>query len=263
MPAAKVTKKLTAEAEWAVGKIEAEGKGMWKCPYDDWTPVVNDPAEARQAIGEHLMRDHADQIEFAMAYPELGWDARANLLEKKKLEEDELFDPAMAGLTVGEDNENFDMLYVPNGVKQTLKKRGSKRRWVTSDNAQRYKDRGYRFVERSDDLEMPQQFDHSDTKVRSRELMLMEIPEPIVKAGDARKARAIEESGNPDARIENRMRQLGDVEEKAYDHYRGQGVPHENAMKLARTVGARVSQGDFGQPHVSHEPGANVQIHRR
>ena len=91
----------------------------------------------------------------------------------------------------------------------------------------------------------------------------MEIPEPIVKAGDVRKERAIEESGNPDARIENRMRQLGDIEEKAYDHYRGQGVPHENAMKLARTVGARVSKGDFGQPHLSHEPGANVQIHRR
>ena len=254
---AKVVTNPSEDAMWAATKLDPDNDGNIKCPFCPWTPTFGDLDAQKNSVGHHLDKEHATKLAFArLHWKELGWAAYEKLKEMETQEEEELFNP---GLAVGEGDDTFDFLYVANEIKDKVRGRGGVLRWCTGKNVQRYKDRGMQVVDRGQ-AEMPSQASHEDTLARSNELYLMEIPAKLNEQRVALKKQKVRDQGDTVGRLEDLQNSQSDLGRSAYDHYRKQGMPHENSMRLSRNVENRVASGDVDP---GPAPGENRYTHRR
>jgi len=256
---ARVVTKPSVSGLWAMTKLDPNAEGNIECPFCGWQATFGDVDEQKNAVGHHLDQEHETKLEFArLHWTELGWDAYTKLKDIEARETLEEFNPT--GMDVTDDFEDFDYLYVADEIKDKVRGRGGELRWVTAKNVDRYKDRGMVMVERGD-ADMPNQHSHEDTSARANELVLMEVPKQLKEKRNALKREMVRRQGETVARQENRENSQSDLGRNAYDYYRRQGMPHENAMRLSRTVEKRVDSGDAALP--TPVPGENRYTHRR
>ena len=254
---AKVVTKPSVGAQWAGTKLDPNESGMLQCPFCPWSPVTGSLGEQKNALGHHLDEQHETKLEFArLHWADLGWEAYEKMKELEAREEQEI---DFEGMLLGESFDEFDYLYVGKEVKDKVRGRGGVLRWASAKNVQRYKDWGMRVVERGD-AEMPSQQSREDTTARANELVLMEMPAPLREKRSALRQQKIRSQGATVGRAEDLQNSQSDLEKNAYEHYRRQGVPHENAMRLSRNVEGRVASGEIS---FDMEPGENRYTHRR
>lgn len=252
----KVVSDPSEDALWATSKLDPNADGNMGCPFCPWEPTFGDHDAQKNSVGHHMDSEHPTHLAFArLHWKELGWKAYEKLKELEAQEEMELYNPGISRLDT---DDNFDFLYVANEIKDKVRGRGGKLRWCTAKNVQRYKDRGMQLVDRGD-VNMPQGTS-VDAKARSNELYLMEIPERLETERVTLKKQKIRDQGETIGRLEDLQNSQSDLGRNAYDHYRRNGMPHENAMSLSRNIENRVASGDIDP---TPAPGENRYTHQR
>jgi len=254
---AKVVTKPSVAAQWAGTKLDPDPNGSLLCPFCPWSPAMGSLNEQTNAMGHHLDDQHETKMEFArLHWNEFGWEAYEKMKALEAHEEQEI---NFGELLVGESFDDFDYLYVASEIRDKVRGRGGSLRWASAKNVQRYKDWGMRVVERGD-ADMPSQQSREDTTARANELVLMEVPAPLRERREALRKQRIRAQGETVGRAEDLQNKQSDLGKNAYEHYRRQGVPHDNAMRLSRNIEGRVASGDIS---FDLEPGENRYTHRR
>lgn len=229
MPNRKLLMRQAAEACYE--EMPTDHNGIKQCPWCGWQGTFGND-EDRKPFQRHLKEHHPVALTLYYTHPEHGFDAVREVGKEMVKEEDDDFVPFPDQVDVT-DWEDFDMLEIPQVIRDRYKNKGGQFRFCTDERVQFYKDRGGMLPERITDDDGPRQGDHSDLRFRMNEMTLMYFPEPVaVKFAEA-KRRKIKSQGDLKGSAEANEKGMGDIGEKAYEYFRKRNISHENAMKLA------------------------------
>lgn len=245
----------------AWNEMTVDSKGYKTCPWCGWQGVYGSE-EDEMPMKTHLVEHHPIALSLYYANPDLGFEAVNHFSIIEKEEDDESFEPFPDTVDIN-DWEDFDMLEVPKDLKDKYAKKGGRLRWAADDRVQFYKDRGAEIPDRTEyDAEGPRQEDHSDTRVRMNEMTLVYFPEPVATRFDAMNQRRITSQGDLKGSQEYAEKRMGDIGKKAYEHFRKNGMSHENSMMMSKKAESAHHNGlNAGPDRIV--PGENRYTHTR
>lgn len=221
---------IEAALDWAIGK----SKDGLTCPFCGWRAVFEGKEQAHK-LRSHLSNQHTFKVIQAYATGNLDASPVGDNADKENIME-------QLGLEVTDELESFDYLRVPSALKRKVTSDGSNLRWVTPQNAARYRDAGMEFVQQKDlsDAERESLNLHhgtSDGHVKSNELTLMRI-RPRLREKLAR-VKAAQQIDVGVARKEDFERRIEGVQRQVHDTLRKAGYDSTQAGNVARAVAKR------------------------
>lgn len=147
-----------------------------------------------------------------------------------------------AGVRVGDQLDKYDALYVDPELKKKVESEGGKLHWASERQVNRHKNNGMKPVERKEgDDWMVDQSSSEDTRLRTGDLTLMEVPGRLKEKREAMKERAI--ADNLYARKEEMERRQEGAAKSVYDAALRKGLSRDQAQNLARSAAAGAADG--------------------
>lgn len=249
--AAEATRQAMSEMEKGVFRDAVEGVlkeipvdmgGDMVCPWCGYKSPYEKGGTQKQAIRMHMQSLHQAAVFAFHLHPELGFDAY-HALVRRRAEEEELVKDAGGGLSVSDSLDTFDYLEVPAQYKERVEAFGGRLHWARPDRVEQYLQRGFQVVERK-----RAGFKHDHNKetaaAKANELTLMYLPPIIKERRDALKRKRVEDQneGLFMVRDENVLEGIG---RETYDRLVRQGMPSNNAMKVAKNVQDKAVSGEL------------------
>ena len=189
------------------------------------------PRGVKETFQDHVISSHPTALKYAYEGKDFDAYSRFRAVEKDR---EDLEKELSEGVRVLEEADSTDLLYVPNEYKEDAKQRGGSHRWVTEKKFNRFKDAGFEVEKRKKNVDMPYQHNHEDTTMRTNELVLMFVPGEVKEKRDTRRKLLIEQqmpaNSSPDTAI------MADLGKRAYSHFRGKGMDHDNAIRMSNKV---------------------------
>jgi|ETNvirnome_2_130_1030620.scaffolds.fasta_scaffold00822_5 hypothetical protein len=140
-----------------------------------------------------------------------------------------------AGVHVGETMDKYDALYVDPKLKAEVEGRGGKLHWASERQINRHKNNGMKPVERKEgDDWMVDQSSREDSRVRTGDLTLMEVPGRLKEKREAMKKQAV--ADHLYARKEEMERRQEGAAKSVYDAALRKGLSRDQAQNLARSA---------------------------
>lgn len=240
-------KVLDAALDWVITE-HTDGKTC---------PVCHSEFLDKKGLAGHMRGKYPLRVAAWYLRKDLGSDAISDLLDFRNSEPDTEIEYKEAGVQMGEDYNEPNMLHVPEKIMKKVQTNGAYERWVSRENIQRRYDSGFRFAERDRDDEIGKyQIDTSDTKVRAGDLVLMVQPRELrEKRNNNQDAKTQTQQGEILTRGEERENNLSDVGRATYNAFRDHGANSQVAMQMANNAD---KQGAPIRPR-----GANAIQHRR
>lgn len=196
-------------------------------------PICHSEFMSENALTAHMRGKYPVRVVAWFLKKDMGADALSDLLGQSDKSEDAEYEEA--GVVMGEDYNEPNMLHVPEHVMKKVQSNGNYERWVSRENIQRRYDSGFRFAERDPDDEVSKyQEDTSDTKVRAGDLVLMVQPDELrEKRNYQQDAKTRSQQGGILTRSEERENNLSDVGRSTYNAFRDHGANNQVAMRMA------------------------------
>ena len=147
-----------------------------------------------------------------------------------------------AGVSVTDQLDKYDALYVDPKLKEEVESRGSKLHWASERQRNRHKNNGMKEVARGENDDwMVDQHSKEDSTIRSGDLTLMEVPERLREKRETMKQQAI--ADNLYARKEEMERHQEGAARSVFDAALQRGLSRDQAQNLARSAAAGVANG--------------------
>lgn len=257
---------LELAAKTAATDAQTTEKGDRLCPLCGYTTTLAKEDSQIEQLSKHLLGSHPMAISAFAMNPELGIEAYSILVERKKYEDMELRLPPELGIDPVDELDDWDYLQVDRTYKKQVEATGGKLRWCTMQNVSRYQQRGYRLAEADQLPDMPFNHNHEDNTVRTNEMVLMVIPEPVVaKQKELHNYRVAQQSEGLINRGEQNEQDLDEKGRQIFNYYtRVRGMPAANAMKVTNMRLKRLSNGEPMDNAMSPEfqEGTKTVVHR-
>ena len=223
-----------ANIEAALDWVMSKSKDGLSCPFCGWRAITEGKEEPHK-LRSHLSNQHTFKVIQAYATGNMDASPVGDNGDKDNIME-------QLGLEVQDELDTFDFLRVPSALKRKVTSDGSNLRWVTPQNAQRYKDAGMEFVSQTDLTDSEREalnLHHgtSDGHVKSNELTLMRIPPRLRdRLARVREAQQVDVGA---ARKEDFERRIEGVQRQVHDTLRKAGYDSTQAGNVARAVAKR------------------------
>jgi hypothetical protein len=265
---------LEEALQWCWANLETDHTGNRPCPWCGTDFFLGKEDEFQVALRNHWMNKHRAHLEQTHFHRDLGWDAYAIQAEIKALkDEQEEAARSHEGLEVLDELDRYDILYLPEHMRNKAENEGGKFHWARPDRVQRYKDQGMQVVDMNSpkwSMEkdrkgkpkgMRHQHSTEDSAVRANELVAVYVP-PVLKRDRDRLRRArINARGNPAASQEAKQGDVSDIGKRAYGYYKNKrNLTHDEAMRMARQVESNMGVGTG--PSIQEQRERRV-VHRR
>ena len=242
---------LNKAVTWFTQNAPTDADGNPECPWCEYSTIETEEGRQRSALGAHARAQHPEKAVAAYLNPDKGFDAFA-IIMREKAEADEAQTYIDDNLEVIDERDEFDMIAIPEEFKRKERLEGGQYRLAAPDRLNRYLTMGAQTVERPKTWHPNVPQSTEDTSLKINELTLVYFPPELYKRRMRVKQKAAADLiGNLTNRQEERSNRVGDIGKIVYDHYIKGGMPHENAMVIARNAEKRSDASP--QPDPSNE----------
>ena len=204
------------------------------CPFCGARLGVGEEIEPK-ALKGHLKSKHPHQCIMAMQQDTLSPDLRGP---------DDPTPHDIAGLTMQDEFDRFDALYIPDRLREDCRKAGDKLIWKSPEKIKRLIDQGGQVVKMTKEelADMPMQGSSETGDVKANELILVRVPERLATARQAQKRARVTQglAASKEALAQNRE----GVERLIYDSLKSKNYSSTQAGQVARAVAGKVERED-------------------
>lgn len=233
---------------WFLENAPHDAEDNYICPWCDYSSIETEKGRQKQALMMHTRQQHPEKVVMAYLHPDLGFDA-FSILMRQQAEEADAREYVEDNLSVLDERDVYDMLAIPEEFRKKQNLEGGRMRWAAPDKLNRYKTMGAQVMKRPEGWEQATPRSGEDTTLKTNELTLVYFPPALYQKRKRMKQRAADELiGNLTNKGEDRRSKIGDVGKIVYDHFRKQGMPHDNAMVVARNAEKRAAQPSRPDP---------------